>query len=838
MRRGKAYLFIISFILVLSLSLVSAGLLENLWGKISGYAPAGANAINPTNDGGCISNVQCPAGTSCVNGICKAVSTTPYCSKVGGINYFVKGSISWGLVERGNFYESTSYDGCIDSNYLREFYCDSTTVKWEEYKCPNGCEVTTGICKSATDLPKTCTQMGGEICSDSLCSTSLVTSSEGNVCCLGVCSIASTCTIASCEKNNAFSSSSLPYCNSDKTAVLQSYDYYSCSGGKCILSNNQPKEKQNCASLNQVCDNGVCKTLTDGTSCTPSNIITICGVNGSIDGTKKCSGNGVFQNFENFTCVNSKCVRTISGQIVERCKETCENGICKTNNLNTITRCERASDINYYQLVPGFSRVNYVNGTIKDLLDICDGNATKQFDCRNSKNDYTLLECAIGQICEGGVCKVQVTVADCIRLQDENYYQLNFGISKLTYSNGTIKEFADVCEGNATKQFNCVNQNYSILNCTSSQVCDQGICKLKTEVCANGCSYDGKCFSYGEERQEWLSYSVCTVKGWMQEGSLREGQDCSIYVGNTNMWSTIGAKLCGGSGNDHSYSCCYDNNYTKYGLCSGKNRDCGVKVNNNENTGNIGSYLGEFDGGSRKAEVDKCVGPQWSDINVIEARSSKLVDKLGDSIGQRKDSCASTSQTVKYYCGVSGKDIKLELRECAKGYSCKQDSNEVGKCVKDDFSSTGTTTCTDSDGIDKFRFGTAKTEVETKVDVCKDITTVNESYCQEGKIKIKDMDCGYFKLCENGVCTDMIRGMDKSACLSATNSIKCWSEEYATCYDIGRIDKLDSYCDTDKNIKPYQENGASCNKDSMCKSNKCCHDKCKSSWNSFWSGCN
>lgn len=74
---------------------------------------------------------DCPNG--CKHGACVTNVTNNVCTDSdGGLKYFQKGK----LITADNTYE----DVCTDSNFVKEYFCDSLPSYYENYKCTNGCK--------------------------------------------------------------------------------------------------------------------------------------------------------------------------------------------------------------------------------------------------------------------------------------------------------------------------------------------------------------------------------------------------------------------------------------------------------------------------------------------------------------------------------------------------------------------------------------------------------------------------------------------------------------------------------------------------------------------------
>jgi len=152
-------IFVVCILLVLSFSLVSASWFGNFLNKITGkatqdcidtdggkdyYVRGTVNYEELKTDFCQVSSaLTCgsPNEEFCVN-----------CYKRGGM---VKADESGCFCPSSGIYINAWYGTCSGSlDYVREFYCDGGTKKFESYKCPNGC--VDGACVQQNQTNQTC----------------------------------------------------------------------------------------------------------------------------------------------------------------------------------------------------------------------------------------------------------------------------------------------------------------------------------------------------------------------------------------------------------------------------------------------------------------------------------------------------------------------------------------------------------------------------------------------------------------------------------------------------------------------------------------------------------
>lgn len=270
MKSGVIVLIIIVSILFLSVSFVSAGLLDNIenWFKdffIGKGVTGRATDCGPNNQSSCTTESNCTTanGYWC-SGVCQSTqcSVSSSCTDSDGVNYYSKGTVTW-LFSNGSRQVFSDY--CDSSTRLSEQTCTGNTPTQEYYTCGNSCS--DGICitgtacgpnnVSACETQSNCTTAGGNWCDNGKCQSSACVSNQTNVTCTDTDSgndiyIKGTVTL----KFSNGSSELFPDFCLDSTRVQQHY----CSG------QSQSAAVSSCPNG---CSNGACL---QGTACGPNNV--------------------------------------------------------------------------------------------------------------------------------------------------------------------------------------------------------------------------------------------------------------------------------------------------------------------------------------------------------------------------------------------------------------------------------------------------------------------------------------------------------------------------------------------------------------------------------------
>ncbi|MFH1784964.1 MAG: Kazal-type serine protease inhibitor family protein [Candidatus Micrarchaeota archaeon] len=143
----------------------------------------------------------CPTGYVCENGACKEAECS---DSDGGKTIGVKGTV----IESNN----TSIDSCVDSNTLKEYYCNNTKIESENIACGAGNICENGICKEAT-------------CADSDGGKDEMekgTATKGSISQSDSCSGSSAVKEYYCENNSV------------KNEIIDCDSGYECASGECV----------------------------------------------------------------------------------------------------------------------------------------------------------------------------------------------------------------------------------------------------------------------------------------------------------------------------------------------------------------------------------------------------------------------------------------------------------------------------------------------------------------------------------------------------------------------------------------------------------------------------
>jgi|GEM_PF-3914317 len=534
------------------------------------------------------------------------VGTVTCVDSDNGKTYGTYGFLNFTRKSSSGVYVTDSYvDRCVDG-ILYEAYCDLNKVpQLENYTCPNGCE--NGKCKSEVSVsnyyPAPFLVKGildaGIIYSTSDSTVSYTDSQKiqsdlekrkgsatGNILVseskMGEVTSHNLIVVGSACGNNIIKTLvGKTDCAQIKTALgLASGDYLiksyasSYTSGKIILIVTGYGTSETSAAVNYLIASTNLKTsvgseyrgkvsstdasLDDELICSTTSP---CPAGSFVSGSSPvCDGlkMNVMKNYQSSTCISGKCQSSISLKIFEACPNGCDSGVCL--------------------------------GEVKDCTsdDGCEeGMRCDQGSCIGSSGDECNIDvgCGQGEYCKDGKCVIRVNNLS-LKCTDTDINS-EFADGKNIYLRGIAKEPS--ASGEVSYTDKCSTDKKSVVeyfcggddrvkswtyNCEFE--CENGACKKYSDCI--GCLYNDKCYKYGEMRQEnifnWLNYQVCTATGeWIKEGSLSTGENCAKYIGNTGIES-IGAQLCGGSGNNHDYSCCLDSDLSSYGKCSEENKNC------------------------------------------------------------------------------------------------------------------------------------------------------------------------------------------------------------------------------------------------------------------------
>jgi hypothetical protein len=104
------------------------------------------------------------------------------------------------------------------------------------------------------------------------------------------------------------------------------------------------------------------------------------------------------------------------------------------------------------------------------------------------------------------------------------------------------------------------------------------------------------------------------------------------------------------------------------------------------------------------------------------------------------DTCNDSTSIKEYFC--EGKEAKSMRVSCPAEYMCSN-----GKCIQ--------SPCSESDdGMDPDMKGTSTAGSDSSTDSCEEDGSLNEYYCEGGKVQLKTVDCPTGQKCIDGACTE------------------------------------------------------------------------------------
>ena len=346
MKRGKIALLVLVLLVSLSLTaLASATIFSDIWGHITGHA----------------------------------VSSVITCSDTdGGLNYYVKGSISWSD-SYGNYNFGPDY--CVDSTKLAEGYCypGNTLPPQVQYAlCPYGCY--NGACLSSgsniTNTTNTisCSDTDGGLNYYSKGSTNWIENGESHS------------WTEYCMDNTTLRETYCP--DSTSSPQMQNaYCTYGCLNGAC--QQQTPSYTITCSDS----DNGIDYSTKGVASWSSTN-----GSSGSL--ADSCTGSSTIAEAY---CVNSSALPKIQ---YSTCQYGCSEGTCLSQpSVTTYTITCSDSDNGLDYSAKGTVYWSSTNGTSASLTDHClNSNTVTESYCPTSSSlpMTTNYYCTYG--CSDGIC--------------------------------------------------------------------------------------------------------------------------------------------------------------------------------------------------------------------------------------------------------------------------------------------------------------------------------------------------------------------------------------------------------------------------------------------------
>jgi cysteine-rich repeat protein len=482
MERGIRIALVLCFILIASISFVSAGFFSDFWGRITGAASCGdgtcevpgeTSATCPQDCGGVSEAVcgngitesgeQCDDGNAINDDACNNNCSITSCTDSdGGSNYDTKGTASNSLGTTRTDTCYTSISGVLESCSggmckLEEFICgDNNQVYVTFYVCPNGC--LDGACVSEQETPE---------CTDSDRGINIYEK-------------------GSCTSPNG--TLYVDYCF-DLSESPHLYEYSCSAQGECVGSNYQ---------CTYGCSDGACVEREEDCILNELEVETC-----SYEGTDYIVRRGVQCNFEiSYGGITEEFKLSQFSQI------TLKNGFVVQNvypcNSAAITLLFSSSDC----IDSDGGNEIYTKGQVYSYLennvfwDICDNEraSVSEVVC-NADGSYERISSSCSNGCFNGACIIEG--ATCVDSDGggPDYYERD----DIYYDYGDFHKYGEVTIGGVIVKDYCPNEvdyikdntNYED-NTLIEMFCDEdplgrGVgSNIKVYDCPNGCE-DGAC---------------------------------------------------------------------------------------------------------------------------------------------------------------------------------------------------------------------------------------------------------------------------------------------------------------------------------------------------------
>ncbi len=189
-----------------------------------------------------------------------------------------------------------------------------------------------------------------------------------------------------------------------------------------------------------------------------------CGSNGYTGGNF-CQGNGVYRNYQTWTCnnpgaANSYCSSNSAAQLQTTCSnnQTCGNGTCNNTNTGTVA-CSSNSQCG----TSGVTGANFCSGNSvyqNNVTWTCNNPGTTNSYCSSSTSQQLQITCSGNQTCSNGSCTNNT--ATCTT---HSYTQCSNNAVYWYNSCGQQQEVYTVCGNGQTCSGNtCVNNNNQTAN--------------------------------------------------------------------------------------------------------------------------------------------------------------------------------------------------------------------------------------------------------------------------------------------------------------------------------------------------------------------------------------
>ncbi|VVC04524.1 Uncharacterised protein [Candidatus Bilamarchaeum dharawalense] len=364
--------------------------------------------------------------------------------------------------------------------------------------------------------------------------------------------------------------------------------------------------------------------------------------------------------------------------------------------------------------------------------DYCQGDKVVKYTCRNGELQSEVKDCTNG-VCSNGAC----VAAPCSD-SDNGKDQYTKGTATKSTSTST-----DSCSGSdKVVEYYCSANGIlsETMTCPSGFACSDGACTASTctdsesghDVWVAGTvkkenkNYVDFCSSSGQVTEYYCSNGVvvstnlncpsgyeCNSGLCVKKGCFDDDAGANRYIkGTVTKGDQIYTDYCSDSSTVKEYYCSLDSVYWSYLECSSYSCSDGRCLDSD--------VCEDSDGGQDKYE---------------QGTTTKGSDEVTDY-------CKDSDTVREYFCNAND-NIDYNNMDCPSDYEC-----DNGECV-----STGSPTCSDSDGgADIYIKGHLQTESSDYYDSCVDASNLLEYYCSGTSQAHNNYACPSGYECSDGAC--------------------------------------------------------------------------------------
>lgn len=575
----------------------------------------------------------------------------------------------------------------------------------------------------------------------------------------------------------------------NSTAVVE----YTCAKDKSISVISCP--------AGYTCTQGACKFTTTNTSAnvTPATCQDTDAKSYFVKGAVFSAGKNYVDYCSGFDKVNEYyCDGTKVSTVDYTCPTNyvCDDGKC-VEQFTSCTESDGGKDPNTQGTTDG----KFAGKTVISETDFCaSSDQVLEFYCDGNNVLDVVIDCKPGESCAAGRCvKGSAPPPPKTCTETDGGFDLN---QVGTTSNSTVSK-TDVCLSNISlREYECLSGSIgsSDVNCAVGQSCMNGECvnttlpatcidsdgglneNLTGTVTASTGTFTDNCSSSQVVEENYcdskgtpqLSYVVCNAGYACSSGSCVKIPPKTCTDTDTGQDAMKKGTVTDNVG---SYTdICKNSTILQEYWCNAQNQSAALDIQCPTN----------YTCSSGECIYTSTLIPACADTDSgKDYYTSGNVTELGTTV--YTDTCPSTTSPIvtEYYCDSS--NVKSVNFTCPTGYTCSS-----GKCI--------TTTCTSTDGYDKYTAGSTNDGTSTYFDTCYNAIQLQEFFCSgQGNYATSFYEnCPANYTCSGGACIALAipvfctdtDGLDENTSGSVTDLSGTYND---TCFPTG-LGVTEMYC--------------------------------------------